>query len=413
MEALGVTVESATPESPVEKDRLRSPGDAQNAGRAVEFPRVLMVAGGTGGHIFPALAVAEELIARRQSGHGAAASSFIQFLGTTRGLESRLIPAAGFPLRTVCGAGLKGIGGWRKLLNLMVLPQSAIETAQVLRKFQPDVVVGAGGYLAGPAMLESALRDIPTLLLETNAVPGFTNRVLAPVVRLAAVGFEETARFYGSKAVVTGHPVRRSFNNIPPKAHVPPFTVLIQGGSQGSAAINECVLKSLPLLSTEAGRLRVIHQTGVRDYHRVRDAYLERGFNAEVHPFIQHMPEAFARADLVVSRAGATAVAELAAAGKAALLIPFPAATDHHQLENARVFERAGAARLIEQAKLTPGRLVEELWGLLGEPKQLVRMEQCVKGLARPGAAERIAELVEGLAVGRPLSVVSGNQKNG
>ena len=170
--------------------------------------RILMVAGGTGGHIFPALAVAEELRARSERGDRNTPRYAIEFLGTRRPLEARLIPAAGFPLRTIAAAGLKGIGGWRKLRNLLVLPRTAVEAAAVLREFQPHVVVGVGGYVSGPVLLEAALRDIPTVLIEPNARPGFTNRVLAPVVRAAAVGFEQAARPYGEKAHLTGHPVR-------------------------------------------------------------------------------------------------------------------------------------------------------------------------------------------------------------
>jgi len=360
--------------------------------------RVLMAAGGTGGHIFPALAVAEELVGRAGKDEREEVMRSIIFVGTTRGLESRLIPAAGYELRTVAAAGLKGIGGWKRITNLMVLPRSAFQAAKVLRGFRPDVVVGVGGYLAGPVMLEAALTNIPTLLIEPNAVPGFTNRVLASVVRAAAVGFAATAGFYGPKALVTGHAVRKAFYDVEPKTHAAPFTVLIIGGSQGSRAINECVVKSVEMLSNEAWKLNVVHQTGERDYNVVRDAYRERSINAEVFAFIEDMPQAFARADLVVSRAGATAVAELAAAGRAAVLIPFPGATDQHQLENARVLERAGAARLIEQSALTPERLAALMRELFGSPSLLAQMEQHARAIAKPDAAKKIADWIIELA---------------
>jgi UDP-N-acetylglucosamine--N-acetylmuramyl-(pentapeptide) pyrophosphoryl-undecaprenol N-acetylglucosamine transferase len=358
-----------------------------------------MVAGGTGGHIFPALAVAGEL--RQRASQGEPGNGFeIVFLGTNRELESRLIPAAGFPLRKVTAAGLKGIGGWRKILNLLVLPRTAVETAMVLREFSPNVVVGIGGYLAGPALLEAALKDIPTLLIEPNAVPGFTNRVLAPVVRLAAVASEEAAAYFGTKARVTGQPVRKEFARVMPKTHEPPFTVFVMGGSQGSAAINQCVMKSLSLFKSRAADLRFIHQSGERDYNAVRRAFEKAGVSAEVHAFVEDVSGMFARADLVISRAGATAVAELAAAGKAALFVPFPGATDHHQLENARAMERAGAAQIIEQARLTPGSLAEAICALLDRPERLVEMERAARRRAQPDAAERIADLVEALAPG-------------
>jgi UDP-N-acetylglucosamine--N-acetylmuramyl-(pentapeptide) pyrophosphoryl-undecaprenol N-acetylglucosamine transferase len=357
-----------------------------------------MVAGGTGGHIFPALAVAEELRRRSERSDSDSPHYAIEFLGTRRALESRLIPAEGFPLRTLDAAGLKGIGGLRKLRNLLVLPRTAWQAAWILRELRPQVVVGVGGYLAGPVMLEAALFGIPTVLIEPNARPGFTNRVLAPWVRAAAVGFRETAQFYGKKAILTGLPLRQAFIEVSPKPHLPPYTVLIVGGSQGSRAINQAVMASLPLLAAGAMEIRIVHQTGEPDYNDVRKTYQEQGLLAEVHAFIEDMPAALARADVVISRAGAMAVAELAAAGRAALLIPFPGATDQHQLENARVFERAGAARVIVQSELTPQRLVDEIRGLLSAPETLVQMEQQARRLARPGAADHIADLVETLA---------------
>jgi len=244
-------------------------------------------------------------------------------------------------------------------------------------------------------MVEAALQDIPTLLIEPNALPGFTNRALAPVVRLAAVGFEQAARFYGEKARVTGLPVRAAFHSVPSKRHEAPFNILVVGGSQGSRAINEVMIQCAPILKREAGRLKVVHQTGETDYNAVREAFLEHGDSVHVLPFIEDMPGALARADLVVSRAGAAAVAELAAVGRAALLIPFPAATDQHQLANARAAEEAGAARVILQAELTPERLIEDIRGLLSSPLRLVGMERAAKSLAQPGAAARIADLVE------------------
>jgi UDP-N-acetylglucosamine--N-acetylmuramyl-(pentapeptide) pyrophosphoryl-undecaprenol N-acetylglucosamine transferase len=373
--------------------------------------RVLMVAGGTGGHIFPALSVADELRSRWRHCQPTRSVSAgeIQFLGTRRGLESRLIPASGFGLRTVAAAALKGISGTKKLRNLLILPRSAIESARVLHDFRPHVVVGVGGYLAGPVMLEASLSNLPTVLIEPNAVPGFTNRVLAPVIRAAAVGFEEAARFYGSRASVTGLPVRKEFGNIAPKQHIPPYTVLVSGGSQGSAAINACLMQTLPLLAAVEVPLRFIHQTGEHDLDRVRAAYSEQGVKAETTAFIEDMPRAFAEADLIIARSGALTVGELAASGKAALLIPFPAATDQHQLENARVLERAGGARVIEQAKLTPQGLLKEMTDILLRPGRLREMERGARSLARLDAAERIADLVEDLAFGRrPSTAVDG-----
>jgi len=370
-----------------------------------ERARILMVAGGTGGHIFPTLAVAEEL---RERENVAPPRYEIEFLGTQRPLEAKLIPGAGFRLRAVEAAGLKGIGGVQRWLNLLVLPRTAISVAEILREFQPQVVLGVGGYLAGPAMLEAALVDIPTILIEPNARPGFTNRLLAPIVCAAAVGFAETAHVYGEKAHVTGHPVRRAFFEIPPRRHPlsgsgqpgvaassAPFTVLVVGGSQGSKAINHAVTECLPRLAPKSRMIRIIHQTGERDYNEIRKIYHDRNLHVEVAAFIEDMPGALAEADLVISRAGATAVAELAAAGRASLLIPFPGATDQHQLANARAMEKAGAARVIVQSELTPERLAAEIRDLMASTAILERMESCARCLARPDAAGQIADLVD------------------
>ncbi|MGE5325954.1 MAG: undecaprenyldiphospho-muramoylpentapeptide beta-N-acetylglucosaminyltransferase, partial [Deltaproteobacteria bacterium] len=359
-------------------------------------PHILIAAGGTGGHVFPALAIAQELQSRsgmHSPFAGEEGTPEIEFLGTGRGLESRVIPRAGFRLRTVAAAGLKGVGALKRLNNLLVLPRSALEAAAILREFRPDAVVGIGGYLAGPAMLEAALKDIPTLLIEPNAMPGFTNRVLAPMVRLAAVGFEEAARFYGAKARVTGHAVRREFFAVPEKGHVAPFTVLVLGGSQGSKSINKLMVEMLALLHSET--VKFVHQTGERDYNDVLESYRERGVEAEIHKFIDDVPGALARADLVIARSGAATVAELAAAGRASLLIPFPHSTDQHQLHNARALERVGGARILEERELTASRLADQILELLGSPQQLATMRRAARRLARPNAAADIADLVE------------------
>ena len=363
--------------------------------------RVLMVAGGTGGHVFPALAVAEELRRRSQTRLEAGPQYEILFLGTRRGIEDRVIPSAGFSLHKISGAGLKGIGGWKRFRNLMVLPQSAIQTARVFHVFRPQVVLGLGGYLAGPAMLRAALQGIPTVLIEPNAIPGFTNRILRPVVRAAAVAFAETARFYGRKARVTGNPIRAAFASVPPRRHAPPFTLLILGGSLGATAINNCVVAGLERFQRMDACPRFIHQSGERDYNKVSQAYQDRGIPAEVHAFIEDVPAALAQADLVISRAGGNAAAELAAAGKASLLVPFPGAADQHQLANARALERAGAARVIEQKNLSPEKLVSEISSLLGDLGVFEKMERSARAFARPNAAADIADLVEELAMRR------------
>jgi UDP-N-acetylglucosamine--N-acetylmuramyl-(pentapeptide) pyrophosphoryl-undecaprenol N-acetylglucosamine transferase len=355
--------------------------------------RVLVVAGGTGGHIFPALAVAEELVTRRKS-YLVKGVQF-QFLGTTRGLETHLIEGSGFPYRALTAAGLKGIRGWRRLKNASLLPRTFLEALGVLRTFRPDVALGLGGYVAGPVLLEAALMRIPTVLVEPNAAPGFTNRALASFVTRAAIAFQPAARYFGAKACLTGLPVRKAFFHVLPREHRSPFTILVFGGSQGSAALNRCLVGSLPLLASRP--VSLIHQTGERECDEVRQAYKQAAVPAEVVAFIDNMPGAFARADLVISRAGASTAGELAAAGKAAVLVPFPGATDQHQLGNARAMERAGAARVLEQGLLTPQRVVRMIDELLASPEALTAMEQAARSMARPDAAARIADLIEGL----------------
>lgn len=354
-----------------------------------------MAAGGTGGHIFPALAVADEL-RRRSESVSAVAQYETVFLGTGRGLESRVIPGAGYRLETIHAAGLKGMSGWRRILNAVKLPRSAFEAAKLLYRLRPDIVVGIGGYISGPVMLEAALTGIPTLLYEPNAVPGFTNKVLAPFVRLAAVGFETALTVYGAKGRLTGHPVRHQFCEVRPKDHRAPQTLLVVGGSQGAHALNNCMVECLPIFQRRgAGSLRIIHQTGEADYNAVGGAYRSQWAGSEVCAFIDSIAEAFTRADLIICRAGAATVAELAAAGKASILIPYPSATDQHQLQNARVLERAGAACVIEQKDLKPEILVECVMDMLGDHEKLAQMEHRARGLASPLAASRIADLIE------------------
>ncbi len=379
----------------VEKERPLEPLKKSTARRQV---RILVAAGGTGGHIFPALAVADELRQRSTATSQQDIRYETVFLGTGRGLESREIPRAGYQLETIKAAGLKGISGWKRIQNAARLPQSALEAARLLYRLRPGAVVGIGGYISGPVMLEAALVGIPTLLYEANAIPGFTNRVLAPFVRLAAVGFEQALAAYGSKGRLTGIPVRAQFYEVEPKPHKPPYTVLIVGGSQGARALNYCMIQSLELFRAKAGeKLRFIHQTGEADYNAVGVAYGDQWAGSEVSAFIDDITGAFSRADLIVCRAGAATAGELAAAGKASILVPYPSATDQHQLHNAKALESAGAACVIEQKDLNPDRLVDLVMALLGDPVRLAQMEQKAKSLATPQAAARIADLVEEL----------------
>jgi UDP-N-acetylglucosamine--N-acetylmuramyl-(pentapeptide) pyrophosphoryl-undecaprenol N-acetylglucosamine transferase len=353
--------------------------------------KLLIAGGGTGGHVFPALAVAQEWL-RRAEGREAV------IVGTERGLEAKLVPAAGLPLEMIRAAGLKGIGGTRLLRNAAMLPVGLWDSAAILRRHRSAVAFGVGGYASGPIMLMATFDSVPTVIFEPNIEPGFTNRVLADMATRVATAFEETAARWGSKAVVTGCPVRREFFAAPLREHQPPFHLLITGGSRGALPINRAVIDALDLLAARKDELFIVHQTGERDYNAVRVAYARREFNAEVSPFIQNMAERFAETDLIVCRSGAITVAEVAAAGRAAIFIPFGAATDSHQLRNAQAMERAGAARLIPQDELTAQRLTNELFSLLDQPQRVSEMERRARALSRPHATEAIVDLLEGVA---------------
>lgn len=359
--------------------------------------RVLIAAGGTGGHIYPGIAVAKEIMRRDPA-------SVVRFVGTARGLENRVVPNAGFELSLIESAGLKNVGLAAKLRGLMLLPQSFLAARRLLREFRPDVVVGAGGYVSGPVLLMAAFMKRPTLVMDSNALPGFTNRRLAWFVDKAAVSFTEAMSFFPGKAVLTGNPVRSEFFEVPPKTHdAENISLLVFGGSQGARAINDAMIAALPLLSDEKGRLRITHQTGTADVERVQRSYAEASWSsrADVKPYIDDMVSEFAEADLIVSRAGATTTAELLAAGKVAIMIPFPLAADDHQRKNAEALQSAGAARMILQKDLSGERLAMEIKSLLSQPAQLNEMENAARKLARRDAAEKTVDLMEGLVADR------------
>ena len=357
--------------------------------------RVLFAAGGTGGHIYPAIAVAKELTARR-------ADSAVRFVGTARGLETRLVPQAGFELSLIESAGLMNMGLLARLRNAAVLPKSFLGARRLLAEFRPDVVVGAGGYVTGPVLLTAAMTRRPTLVMESNAVPGFTNRQLARFVRAAAVSFEMTAPYFGGKAVVTGNPVRREFFDIPAKQRVASrVELLLFGGSQGARAVNEAMLAALPHLETFRGALRITHQTGKLDFDKVRAGYAEAGWgaSADAREYIDDMVAAFAAADVIVSRAGATTAAELMAAGKTAIMVPLPGQIE--QQRNAEALQAADAARMILQPELTGERLAAEIAALVENPDEITRRERAARRLAKPDAAAAVVGMIEKLVAVR------------
>jgi UDP-N-acetylglucosamine--N-acetylmuramyl-(pentapeptide) pyrophosphoryl-undecaprenol N-acetylglucosamine transferase len=353
--------------------------------------KVLIAAGGTGGHIYPGIAVAKEILRRDET-------SEVLFVGTARGLETKIVPDNGFQLSLIHSAGLKNVGLAGKIKGLSVLPKSFLEARQIIRQFRPHVVVGAGGYVSGPVLLMAAIMGVPTLVMDSNALPGFTNRQLARFVDRAALTFDESLKFFGKKGVVTGNPVRREFFEVPKKLRSDLFHVLIFGGSQGARAINNAMADALSHLAEYEGKLSVTHQTGEADLEKIKAAYAESKFaNAEVRPFISDMFTEFAKADLVICRAGATTCAELSASGKASIMIPLPTAADDHQRKNAEALERVGASKMILQSDLTGESLGVEIAKLIESPDAITEMETAAKELGREDAAEKTVDIIEEL----------------
>lgn len=354
--------------------------------------RLLIAGGGTGGHLFPGIAVARAV---RERGP----ENAVLFVGTERGLEKRLVPQAGFPLRLIRAGALKGKTLREIVGTLIGLPRAFIASAGLLREWRPDVVLGVGGYASGPVLMAAAVLGVPRAIIEPNAVPGVTNRLLGRIVNEVYVAWEETrSRFSARKALTTGNPIRDEVGEAARSRSGGPFTLLIFGGSQGARRINETLTAALVELGEAAREWRFRHQTGPADLEKVREAYAASGLQAETAAFFDDMPARYRSADLVVCRAGATTIAELCSAGRGAILIPYPFAADDHQTANARVLERAGAARLVPQASLTPGGLARMLVET-GRSRETAReMGRRARGLARADAAEVILHRLEGLA---------------
>ena len=353
--------------------------------------KVLIAAGGTGGHIYPGIAVAKEIMSRD-------AESEVLFVGTARGLEKKIVPENGFQLSLINIAGLKNVGLVGKIKGVSVLPKSFLEARRIIRQFRPHVVVGAGGYVSGPVLLMAAIMGLPTLIMDSNALPGFTNRRLAKFVDQAALTFEEAMPFFGKKGVVTGNPVRQEFFEIEAKQITDEFHLLVFGGSQGSRAINNAMIEALEHLAKYEGSLTITHQTGEADFESVRAAYSNLAFAAaDVRPFISDIFVEFGKSDLIICRAGATTCAELTAAGKASIMIPLPTAADDHQRKNAEALERAGAAKMMMQNGLTDEMLANEVGGLIDSPATITGMENAARYLGRPDAAEKTVDLIEKL----------------
>lgn len=355
----------------------------------------LMAGGGTGGHVIPALAVAREL---RERGHK------LLFIGTKRGMEARLVPTESFPIEYIEIGGLKRVGVHRKLVTLWQLPQSTLQVLRLIDSRGTAVVFSMGGYVAGPTVIAAFLKRIPVVVMEPNAVPGVTNRRIGRFVSRALLSFPETSIYFPpGKTEFTGLPVREEFFAMPRRSRQPVLSVLITGGSQGSRTLNQAARQSWPLFRQANFPVRFVLQTGRADCEAIRAEFARSGIGGEVVAFIEDMPSAFAQADLIVCRAGAGAVAELAAAGKPSVLVPFPFAADQHQLRNAEAFERGGAARLVLDKDMTGQKMFEVVTGLASADGRLERMGEAARRFARPGAARRAAEILEELAATQNL----------
>jgi len=354
--------------------------------------RVLIVGGGTGGHVIPALAIADELRER----YGAE----VHFLGTAHGFEARLVPAAGYPLELIHVGQLKGVSLATRLRTVLDLPLGILKCFEFLKTFKPDVVVGVGGYASGPGMVAALLKRIPTLAFEPNAAPGLANRLVGKRVSAAAVSFAPACSYFRN-AKVTGIPVRKEFFSLQPPTPESGPRLLVFGGSQGARVFNNVMPRIAPALLETVPGLTILHQAGARHAEMTQAAYKASGADSarwQVYAFLDDMPQRFASANLVLARSGASTVAELCAAGKPAVLIPFPQATDDHQRKNAQVMVAAGAARMLVEVDVSDRILLEALGDLLQNSSKLSEMGANAKALAKPHAAADIADMVARLA---------------
>jgi len=363
--------------------------------------RVVIAGGGTGGHLYPGIAVARELLARQPDAQ-------ITFAGTARGIESRVVPREGFALDLIRSAGLKGKSIVDRARGALMVPLGLLDASRIITTRTPDLVIGVGGYSSGPVVLVAALRGVPTMVLEQNAVPGLTNRLLARFVQAAAVTFDSTAAFFGSKAFVSGNPVRPEFlataGPLQESAlgdQTSTTRVLVFGGSQGAHAINVAMVEAAAKLAAVRPHLRLTHQTGERDVEMVRTAYRDAGLPAVVEPFLYDMGRQLGEADVIVCRAGATTLAEITAAGKAAILIPLPTATDDHQRKNAEALATKGAADVLLQSEMTGPTLATRILALVTDRDRRVRMAAAARAMARPDAAKVIVDRVLDIARAR------------
>ncbi|MFB1481340.1 undecaprenyldiphospho-muramoylpentapeptide beta-N-acetylglucosaminyltransferase [Corallococcus sp. RDP092CA] len=353
--------------------------------------KVLIAGGGTGGHLFPGIALAEEVVTRHPANE-------VVFVGTEKGLEARVVPREGYPLELVKVQGLKGKGLLGLIKGLLALPLAFLASFRILSRQKPDVVVGVGGYASGPVVLAAWLMGIPTAIQEQNALPGLTNKVLGRIVKVVFTSFEEARNhFPEAKVQMIGNPIRKKLmdNYLRSSAAHERFSVLVFGGSLGARGLNSRVLDALDSLGDVKDQLAIVHQTGKLDLENVKKGYADKGFSdvAQVVEFIDDMSSAYAKADLVICRAGATSLAELTVCKKPSILVPFPHATDNHQEVNARALVDAGAAVMFRESELTGQKLAETLRGLMTDPAKLKQMAKKAGILGRPAAAKELADV--------------------
>jgi UDP-N-acetylglucosamine--N-acetylmuramyl-(pentapeptide) pyrophosphoryl-undecaprenol N-acetylglucosamine transferase len=351
--------------------------------------RLLIAGGGTGGHLFPGVALAEHL---RELDKDAP----ILFVGTARGIEARELPRLGWPLELITVRGVKTKGVVGAVRGLLSIPAALWQSRRILKKFKPDVVIGVGGYASAPVVLMARLLGIPTGVMEQNSIPGLANRWLGKVCGAVFATFDESRRFFPEhKILMTGNPVRLAISRAllaPPQATPSTPRLLVVGGSQGAVAVNQVVIEAMKLLKQKGFTPALVHHTGKTGFEEARKAYADAGIDATCSEFIQDMASAYLDADLVIARAGATTVAELALAGLPAIFIPYPHAADNHQEKNAEAVVAAGGAVLFRQSELTATTLAETIHTLLGDRERLNRMRSAMKSMARADAAKGILD---------------------
>ncbi len=370
--------------------------------------RVLIAGGGTGGHLFPGIALAEEVVTRHPKND-------VVFVGTTRGLEARVVPQNGFVFEPITSRGLKGMGPVKLVTGLLTLPLSFFEALSLVRKYRPDVAVGVGGYSSGPVIMAAWLLGVPTAVQEQNALPGLTNKLLGRFVKSVFLSFDETTRFFpAGRSHVLGNPIRRALldNFLKPRVAHEKFTVFVFGGSLGARGLNTRMVEALEHLAPRKDALRIVHQTGKADLETVRAGYAGKGFDADVREFIDDMSAAYLSSDLVVCRAGATTIAELTTCKKASILVPFPFATDDHQAVNAKALVDAGAALMFREGELTGEGLARAILALEQDRTKLTAMEKAAGSLGRPEAAREIADVLQQMCLAK-WGALTGQKREG